>query len=159
MMHDHTLHELHFRWRPWRQLCRCGRRQPLARLTGRTRLNHHRRRRTSLLCARSRPEETYWSARGQEHAKATQYCKCWCRPKLATAGKTIRPPVRNIAKQFHLDSGESWSRNTNILQGSRQTDGTRGTGPKWKLAYCRTCEDWGCWCGPRLSTTVASEGR
>src|SRR4029077_6853000 len=102
-----------------------GRRQPPARLTWRTWLNHYRGRRITLLCARSRAEEICRSARCQQ--QTAQHCKCSCRPELALAAKTIQPTVWTIAKHsFGFD--ESLSRNTNILRDSLQADGSRHHG-------------------------------
>jgi hypothetical protein len=120
-MHDHASHELHVRLRPWRQLCRCERRQSPARRSRRSRLNHYRRRRISLLRARSRGVEIWWSARRKE--QHPQHSKCSCRPELALAGKTIEPPVRTIAKHSHLDAMKAWHR---ILTFSKNGRGKRG---------------------------------
>ena len=102
MMHDHALHELHVRLRPWRQLCRCGRRQRPARLTRRTRLHHYRGRRISLLCARSRAEKICWSDRYQE--QATQPRKCSWQTGASACGENDTATSSEHCSTFRLGS-------------------------------------------------------
>src|SRR5215470_17036508 len=100
MMHDHSLHELHFHLRPWGEFCHCRRRQSLAGLPWRTRLNHYRPRRISLLCACS------GKTRCEEHG--TQDSECSSRAELK-----IQTPAQIVAGHLQLD--ESVPRNINIL--------------------------------------------
>src|SRR5216683_1595157 len=103
MVHDHALHELHIRLRAWRQRGPCRWRQRPARLTRSTRLHHNRLRRISLLCPNSRreeasgAEETCGSAREQH---ATQHRGFLGRVKLAPAAKSIKLPLRCMAKHL-----------------------------------------------------------
>ena len=127
MMHDHALHEINFRLRPWRQLSRCGGWQPLARLSGRTRLDHYRAPCTSLLCLCGRTQENCRNTRCNKKAEAIHYCKCSCSP-IALAGTTIRQPVQNIARHLGLGGQQSLSRNINIFRDSaRQTAHRQGS--------------------------------
>src|SRR5713226_1197319 len=104
MVHDHALHELHIRLRAWRQRGPCRWRQRPGGLTRRTRLHHNRLHRISLLSPNSRgeeasgAEETCGSARGEEHA--TQQRRFLGRVKLALAAKSIKLPLRCMAKHL-----------------------------------------------------------
>src|SRR5882672_1019324 len=114
MMHDHVLHELHIRLRPWRK-------RP-ARLSRRPRLHYHRLRSITLLCTRRGAEGSCGSARCEQHAiEHGEYSR---RVELALAARTIKPPLRCTAKYFHLDSEESLPLNINILKNCLQAEAT-----------------------------------
>ena len=111
-MHDHALHEVHIRLRPWRQRGPRRRRQRLARLSRSPRLHHNRRRpRISLLRVRSGTKETCSNARRQEHG--TQQHGCSRRAQPALAAKTAHIPLRS--KHFQC----SHAKNTGETQRRR----------------------------------------
>ena len=122
MMHDHVLHKLHIRLRPWRKRGPRRRRKRPARLSRRPRLHHSRLRRITLLCARSGAEGSCGSARCEQHA--TEHDEYSRRVELPLAAKTIKPPLRCTAKYFHLDSEESLPLNTNIFKNCFQAEAT-----------------------------------
>ena len=118
-MHDHVLHKLHIRLRPWRKRGPCRRRKRPARLSRRPRLHHSRLRRITLLCARSGAEGNRGSARCEQHA--TEHGEYSRRVVLPLAAKTIKPPLPCTAKYFHLDSEESLPLNTNTFMPPQNT--------------------------------------
>ncbi len=122
MMHDHVLHKLHIRLRPWRKPGPRRRRKRPARLSRRPRLHHCRLRRITLLCARSGAEGSCGSARSEQHA--TEHDEYSRRVELPLAAKTIKPPLPCTAKYFHLDSEESLPLNTNTFKNCFQAEAT-----------------------------------
>ena len=121
-MHDHVLHKLHIRLRPWRKRGPRRRRKRPARLSRRPRLHYNRLRSITLLCARRGAEGSCGSARCEQHAiEHGEYLR---RVELALAARTIKPPLRCTAKYFHLDSEESLPLNINIFKNCFQAEAT-----------------------------------
>src|SRR6266478_9391871 len=122
MMHDHVLHKLHIRLRPWRKRGPRRRRKRPARLSRRPRLHYNRLRSITLLCARGGAEGSCGSARCEQHAiEHGEYLR---RVELALAARTIKPRLRCTAKYFHLDSEESLPLNINIFKTCFQAEAT-----------------------------------
>jgi len=113
MMHDHALHELNFRWRSWRQLCRCGRRKSPAGRTRRTRLNHDRgRRRIMIMLLRTYGGAKEYRSTSQKEEKQSI---CPARPGTVHGGKTVEPPIQSIVQHLSFIAWVSRSTGTDIL--------------------------------------------